>query len=360
MSLKVEIYKHTLKFNFAAGTSRGVLKEKDSWFLKLYDDKNPEIFGIGECSLIPGLSIDNVSDYEKQLNEVKQQIESLGEDKIITDYKNVLDSFIPVHFPSIRFGFEIALIDFFNGGKRMIFLNDFSKGMGQIPINGLIWMGDQLFMLKQIRQKLKEGFKCIKLKIGAIDFQSECNLLDYVREQYATKNIIVRLDANGAFNEEDVFEKLEILQEFNIHSLEQPIPVRKHRLLKKVIEKSDIPIALDEELLGIFKTEEKLSLLRNIMPHYIIIKPSLLGGIEASREWISIAESLGIGWWITSALESNIGLNAIAQFTAEYPVNIHQGLGTGQLYENNIPSPLTIQKGMLKYDPLKEWQINIF
>ena len=360
MSLKIEIHKHTLKFNFDAGTSRGVLKEKDSWFIKLYDKKNPDEFGIGECSVIPRLSIDDVPEYEKKLEEVKVKLENQKDDKIITDYKRVLDSVIPVRFPSIRFGFEMAFIDYLTGGKRMIFLNDFSKGKKSIPINGLIWMGDQLFMLKQIRQKLKEGFQCVKLKIGAIDFQSECNLLDYIREQYATKKVIIRLDANGAFNDEDVFEKLDILQEFNIHSLEQPVPVKKHRLLKKVIDKSNIPIALDEELIGIFTTEEKLSLLKNLMPHYIIIKPSLLGGIEASREWISIAESLGIGWWITSALESNIGLNAIAQFTAEYPVNFHQGLGTGQLYTNNIPSPLTIQKGMLKYDPGKEWQINDF
>lgn len=359
MSLQIEIKKHVLQFNFEAGTSRGVLKDKDSWIVKVYDKANPDVVGWGEASLIPGLSLDHGPDFAEKLQGVADELMEQPMAEVLGNYKSILSSIISNELPSIKFAFEMAILDLINGGNRVIFNNSFSNGNKKLPINGLIWMGSQLFMLKQVREKVKAGFNCIKIKVGAIDFQSECDLLEFVREQYPKKNIELRLDANGAFGPADVFDKLHILSEFKIHSIEQPIPAGSYELMAEVCRKSPIPIALDEELIGLFTHEEKINMLKEIKPDYIILKPSLLGGFEACREWISLAESMNIGWWFTSALESNIGLNAIAQFTAEFENNLPQGLGTGMLYKNNFQSPLVIHKGTLAYDKNINWQVEL-
>lgn len=210
-------------------------------------------------------------------------------------------------------------------------------------------MGDERFMLDQIDQKLKSGFSCIKIKIGAIDFDQECKILKSIRDKYSPDDIELRVDANGAFSKENVVEKLKTLSKFNIHSIEQPVKQGQLELMSELCLKTPIPIALDEELIGVFGFKNKMNLLEGIKPQYIILKPTLLGGLYETKEWISIAEELSIGWWITSALESNIGLNAVAQLTAEYNVDLPQGLGTGGLYFNNFPSPLSLEKEELFY-----------
>ena len=359
MSLHIEVKKHTLQFNFEAGTSRGKLTEKPSWIIKVSDPVNKNTIGFGEASLIEGLSIDHTPQFENRLNDIVEKLKLQDVNEIKSNYKSILSAIIPNELPSIKFGFEVAILDLINNGKKVIFNNAFVQGKKSIPINGLIWMGNQLFMLKQVREKAKSGFNCIKIKVGAIDFQAECDLLEFVREQYPDKNIELRIDANGAFNADDVFDKLKILEEFNIHSIEQPIAPGNYELLAEVSKRSPIPIALDEELIGLFSHEEKIQLLKQVKPGYVVLKPSLLGGFETCREWISLAESMNIGWWVTSALESNIGLNAIAQFTAEFDNSMPQGLGTGTLFKNNFPSPLTINKGYLTYDKNLPWEVGL-
>jgi o-succinylbenzoate synthase len=359
MSLNIEVKKHTLQFNFEAGTSRGKLTEKPSWIIKVSDPANANTIGYGEVSLIPGLSIDHTPQFENKLKDITEKIQLQDANEIKGNYKSILSAIIPNELPGVKFGFEVAILDLINYGKKIIFDNAFVQGKMSIPVNGLIWMGSQLFMLKQVREKAKSGFSCIKIKVGAIDFQAECDLLEFVREQYPDKNIELRIDANGAFAANDVFDKLKILEEFKIHSIEQPIAAGNYKLLTEVCKRSPIPIALDEELIGLFSHEEKIQLLKQVKPQYIVLKPSLLGGFEACREWISLAESMDIGWWVTSALESNIGLNAIAQFTAEFDNPMPQGLGTGTLYQNNFPSPLTISKGFLNYDKNLKWEVGL-
>lgn len=356
MHLHSEIFKYTLKFKFEAGTSRGFLSEKETWLIKLFDPENPQIFGLGESGPLKGLSLDDRPDFNQQLDQVSQKITHLDFKELNYDVLNLLEEIIPADLPSVRFGYETAFLDFINGGNRVVLENDFVYGKKDIPINGLIWMGDKIFMLKQIREKVSQGFNCIKIKIGAIDFQSECELLDFVKEQYGSNKISLRLDANGAFSIESVTEKLNILSEFNIHSLEQPIPAGNQEKMKEICATSPIPIALDEELIGVIGKEERLALLDNIKPQFIVIKPTLVGGIKSAREWIDLAQSLNIGWWITSALESNLGLNAIAQMTADYDLPIAQGLGTGQLYHNNFTSPLRIKDGALVYNQDQGWE----
>jgi o-succinylbenzoate synthase len=345
--LKASFIKHNLIFRQAAGTSRGILNEKESWFLIIKNDERPEISGIGECSLIAGLSPDPVSIYEQELVSLCQDIQA---HKNWTDLKGNI-------FPSIRFGLETALLDLETGGQRMLFDNGFSSGKTGIPINGLVWMGTQDFMKKQIIEKIEAGFNCIKIKVGAINFDEEISILSFIRKQFTSNDITVRLDANGAFTAADVLEKLNRLSAFNIHSIEQPVKPGQHDLMAQICLESPIPIALDEELIGVFGADKKNELLNVIKPQFIILKPSLIGGFEESDEWISITENKNIGWWNTSALESNIGLNAIAQWTAQKTPDLPQGLGTGQLFTNNIGSPLTIRNGNLFYDPPKTWEL---
>lgn len=324
--------KKTFQFKQPSGTSRGVLTEKHAWFIEIWNKETPSIIGTGECSIIPGLSPDFES-YEHYENKLNQVCLNINED---------LEK-----WPSIKFGVECALLDLKNGGKGIIFKNNFSRGGRKIPINGLIWMGDKAFMEAQIKEKISLGFSTIKMKIGSIDFETEFNLLKSIREKYSKEEITLRVDANGAFAPSDAYDKLEKLSSLNIHSIEQPIKAGQFSEMKKLCSQSSLKIALDEELIGINTIEEKTHLLNTIDPPFIILKPSLHGGLSGCREWIALAEERDIDWWITSALESNIGLDAICQFVGEYNNQLPQGLGTGSLYVNNIDSDLIVENGMI-------------
>ncbi|MFL5729892.1 MAG: o-succinylbenzoate synthase [Cytophagaceae bacterium] len=353
MKLKADFQKHVLNFRFDAGTSRGVLRQKDTWYLHV---SASGLTGRGECGPLKGLSIDDREDFEVKLREVCQRMEGMD----LKDMDQDLSAFFKLQeFPSILFGLETALLDLKNGGKMLLFDSDFSKGIGSIPINGLVWMGEKEFMQQQIAEKIGEGYACIKMKIGAIDFETECTILRELRKKYSPEQLSLRLDANGAFSADEALDKLEILAGFGIHSIEQPIRQGQMDSMRELCQRSPLKIALDEELIGISSYVEKKKLLETIRPPFIILKPSLLGGFKACREWIEIAGGLNIGWWITSALESNIGLNAIAQFTASFSPSIPQGLGTGKLYHNNIESPLVITKGSLRCDPLSKWDFKL-
>ncbi len=343
--------KHTLHFTFEAGTSRGVLTQRDTYFIKLWHTDNPQQVGIGECSPLRGLSIDDVPDYESRLAEICDQINKggfvLSEDTIFSQIGNA--------WPSIQFGLETAWADWQNGGKHLLYDNAFSRGETGIEINGLIWMGNEAFMRQQIDAKLETGFRCLKLKIGAIDFDAECALLASIRQHYSPNQITLRVDANGAFVPNEALAKLQRLAQYELHSIEQPIKAGQVEAMAQLCAATPLPIALDEELIGVSERKTREELLQVIRPQYIILKPSLVGGLQHSREWIELAEKQNIGWWITSALESNIGLNAIAQFTASLRNPLPQGLGTGQLYHNNIASPLEIRNGFLHSNPEKLW-----
>lgn len=345
--LKAEIKKHTLKFINPGGTSRGILRIKKSWFVILYDDSNPDIKGIGECSIIDGLSSDDYPDYEVELQKICSQIDK---NSSLTDV--VFDK-----FPSIRFGIETALLDLKNNANKILFPSEFTSAMDTLSINGLIWMGAPAFMRQQIETKVAEGYKCIKIKIGAIDFEEELSLIRELRKMYSVKDMMIRVDANGAFSPEDALMKLEELSKLDVHSIEQPIKANQIEEMCKLCKDSPIPIALDEELIGISDPLEKKQLLQDIKPQFIILKPSLLGGLAKSQEWINLADKENIKWWVTSALESNIGLNAITQWTYTLKNDVYHGLGTGSLYENNIPSPLFINEGEIGYDVRSFWDL---
>ena len=334
--------KHVLEFKQASGTSRGILKTKETWFIILEENGNK---GIGECGILRGLSIDDRPDYEAQLKTTCENINK-GFDVL---YQN------NEAFPSIQIGLEIAFKSLESQNKFEIFPSQFSKGEANIPINGLIWMGTEAFMKQQIEEKIEAGFSCIKLKIGAIDFQTELNLLKTIRKNFSQKDIELRVDANGAFLPKNALEQLKQLSEFNLHSIEQPIKQGQYEEMAQLCEKTPLPIALDEELIGVFGVTNKQEMLQTIQPQYIILKPSFVGGFKGSDQWINLAEKQKIGWWITSALESNIGLNAITQYTYTKQSKLPQGLGTGSLYTNNISSPLEIVKGEITYNTNLNW-----
>lgn len=350
MALRTAYTKHVFHFNFQARTSRGAMRERSSWFIKIWDEKSPEVYGLGECAPLPGLSIDDLPDYEDRLKEVLQGLEKLTLDNAL---RMPVELSLP-NYPSLVFGLETALFDLWNGGQRIIFQNDFLAGR-KLPINGLIWMADMDLMLQQIAIKIQDGYRCIKMKVGGLNFERECDILHYVRKKYFREDVTIRLDANGAFKAEDCLYKLKELSKFSIHSIEQPIKPGQVDLLRALSEQSPIPIALDEELIGVVELDKREQLLKESKVPYIILKPSLHGGLSSCRHWIALAEKMNVGWWITSALESNIGLNAISQFTAEYPVSIPQGLGTGQLYDDNVDSPLLVKQGMISYDKTRNW-----
>lgn len=356
MKLRFEVIPHLLKFRFEAGTSRGALTEKETWFIKAYAENQSQVFGLGEASPLKGLSEDYSADYQELLSNTLKQIGALEFPEGQTEILDFLAEYIPSHLPSVRFGLEMALLDLINGGTHKIFETDFYQGSYRMPINGLIWMGDEAFMQQQIEEKLKAGFNTIKMKVGAINFDQELELLEGIRKEYSANDITLRVDANGAFTPEDAASKLEQLASLEIHSIEQPIKAGQHEAMAELCATGILPIALDEELIGIHDYSAKESILKSIKPQYIILKPSLVGGMKSCQEWIEIAEGLNIGWWMTSMLESNVGLNAIAQFTAQYKPTLPQGLGTGQLYHNNIDSPLEIRKGELLYNAPKGWQ----
>ncbi|PVX51792.1 o-succinylbenzoate synthase [Balneicella halophila] len=343
--LKADYKYHKLEFKQPSGTSRGVLKTKDSWFISIWDESNPSVKGIGECSLIPKLSYDDNDTIEAKIKEVCENIE---------DYFYWLNGGL-TEYPALQFAVETALLDLQKGGKHLLFPSPFTEGNYGIKINGLLWMGSYDFMEEQLHSKTNSGFKCIKMKVGAINVEKERELLKKIRQNFPEHTI--RVDANGAFTPTDVMEHLDFFAELGIHSIEQPLKQGQWKEMAKLCKNTPLPIALDEELIGIFPTIEKIALLETIKPQYIILKPSLLGGFKASKEWIDLAEERNIGWWVTSALESNIGLNTIAQWTATLNTeNSYQGLGTGSLYTNNINSPLEIRGEELWYNPKKEWE----
>lgn len=344
--MKATYKKYTLKFKQASGTSRGILKTKETWFITILSDNKK---GIGECGLFRGLSIDDRADYEEKLNWVCQNIH-LGLDFLLQEL---------IAFPSIQLGLETAFKSLEGHDPFEIFPSKFSTSEDTIPINGLIWMGSEVFMKQQIAEKIEAGFSCIKMKIGAIDFQTEINLIKSIRTQFSSKDIELRVDANGAFLPSEALEKLKILSDLDLHSIEQPIKQGQLLEMASLCEKTPLPIALDEELIGVFSQNEKQKLLETINPQYIILKPSLVGGFLGSDQWINLAESKNIKWWITSALESNIGLNAIAQYTYTKKSNLPQGLGTGGLFINNFESPLQVKKGTLQYSNSEKWEFNL-
>ena len=348
--LQFSYKKHIFNFKRPAGTSRGVLRQKTSYYLLVHDTENPDITGIGECSTIKGLSPDPWERYEETLEAVCR-----GPEPPEYWLESGLDD-----FPSIRFGLETALLDRQKGGRRILFPSAFTQGNKGIPINGLIWMGDAEFMKRQIREKLEAGFRCIKLKIGAIDFEKELELLRMIRQEHNEKELELRVDANGAFGPEEAMEKLKRLSEFGIHSIEQPIRQGQWQEMAGLCEQSPVPIALDEELIGLKSLEEMQKMVQTIRPHFLVLKPSLLGGFGRSRQFIAAAEQNGAGWWVTSALEGNIGLNALAQWVFLLENPMPQGLGTGQLFTNNVPSPLYIEGDRLKFDPENRWDLSWF
>jgi o-succinylbenzoate synthase len=330
-----------------SGTSRGILTSKEIWLLKVWNEESPKIYGLGECALFRGLSAEDRPGYEDVLQSLTPSLPPLPE--LFERLRN---------FPSILFGLETALADLKNGGKRIIYSSPFSEGKSSIRINGLIWMGNKAEMQRQIHEKIEQGFSCIKLKIGAIDFDAELDLLKAIRQEFDAKTIELRVDANGAFSSVDALQKLEALAKLNIHSIEQPIKAGQWQAMAQLCANTPLPIALDEELIGVNDLLQKRLLLETIRPQYIILKPSLHGGFAGSEEWIKLANEQHIDWWATSALESNIGLNAIAQWCATQKNEMPQGLGTGQLYTNNFESPLSLTGENLFYDQQKVWKLD--
>lgn len=343
--LQHSIQKYTLEFKQPSGTSRGVLRTKDSWFIKLWDSANPTVVGIGECSIIEGLSPDPLDVLEDELAAL-----------LWTDGNLSIDSKERIKlFPAIQFAVEMALQDLMNGGQRILFPSKFTQGQSHIDINGLIWMGDRQFMLDQIKTKIDQGYRCVKMKIGAIDFETELDILKGIRNEFSKDDIELRVDANGAFRPTEALEKLKRLSQYDLHSIEQPIRQGQTEDMAALCADTPLAIALDEELIGVSQKRDREAIIQEIKPQFIILKPSLVGGLKHAQEWIGIAELSHIGWWITSALESNIGLNAIAQWTATLRSNMYQGLGTGLLYTNNIKAPLYLEGDRMFYNISQSW-----
>lgn len=336
--IRAECWRYILDFKFLAKTSREEMRHKETYFVKVYDSSNPEVYGIGECAIFRGLSAEDSEVYPDILNRV---------------CANPQDELPPIS--SIRFGFETAFRDLNNGARRAIFNSDWLNGKRGIDINGLIWMGDKHTMLTRIDEKIKAGFKVLKLKIGGINFNDELDILSSIRQKFPADCLEIRLDANGSFTSGNVMQRLEDLSVFNIHSIEQPVAAGQYDLSRHVCHNSPIDIALDEELIGCRPITEVQDLISYITPQYVIIKPSLCGGFDFADKLIDYLTRHNIGWWATSALESNIGLNAIAQWVAAKQPTIPQGLGTGELYTNNIPSPLTLKGSQLFYNPNRQW-----
>lgn len=344
--IKATYKRYILNFKQASGTSRGILKTKETWFIFL-ELNNKQ--GVGECGLFRGLSVDDTPNYEDKLKWLCQNI-SLGLEILLQEL---------FEYPSMQFGLEMAFKSLESQDKFELFPSKFTLGEGSISINGLIWMGTEEFMKQQIQEKIESGFTCLKMKIGAIDFETEVELIKSIRKQFNSKEIELRVDANGAFKPSEALEKLKILSDLGLHSIEQPIKQGQIEEMAKLCDKTPLPIALDEELIGIFHVKNKKTLLQTIKPQYIILKPSLVGGFKGTDDWINLIENQNIGWWITSALESNVGLNAIAQYTYIKNNKLPQGLGTGSLFSNNFESPLIVEKGHLNYNKHLNWNFNL-
>ena len=334
---KITITSKLLHFLQPAGTSRGVYNTRLSFYLKLTSDEQPDVVGVGECATLPDLSCDAMppNDYERKLRTFCDEYERTG----VIDYEAMRT------YPSMLFGLETAVAQFNAKGSLNFFDTPFGRGEEGIPINGLVWMGTFEEMFERLEAKLKAGFRCIKIKIGAIDFDRELQLIRHIRSTFSRNDVELRVDANGGFTPEEALSRMEALVQYDIHSIEQPIKQHQWTEMARLCAATPLPIGLDEELIGVNERQKKIELLDTIRPQYIVLKPSLHGGMAGTEEWIQLARERNIGSWITSALESNVGLNAIAQLTASiYGTNIRhaQGLGTGQLFADNIEMPLKV------------------
>ncbi len=338
--LRAEWIPYRLRFTFTAVTSRETMQAKDTYIIKVWDVENPECVGIGECNLFRGLSADDTPVYESQIDQMcRSGLEEIPQ------------------CSSLLFGAETALADLRGGGQRLLWPSAWTRGEEGIRINGLVWMGSKQLMLSRIKEKVAAGFRCIKLKIGGINIEEEIELVEALRSHFPVSELEIRLDANGSLSPENALRILELLSQYGIHSIEQPIHAGQWREMEKLCSETPIPIALDEELIGMRSDAEKQEMLDAIKPQYIILKPALCGGFGHADAWIAEAEKRGIGWWATSALESDIGLNAIAQWVALKNPEMPQGLGTGQLYSNNFPSPLNLRGERLWHDPSSIWAL---
>lgn len=343
--MKIEVKKYQLHFRRPGGTSRGVLHTKDTYIL-IADDGKQQAFG--EAALFRGLSADDRPEYDAVLTGCCN--------RLLTEGSSILSEY--TEWPSIVFGCETLLRDIRNGCNQIIFPEAFTNGGFSVPANGLIWMGTPDFMMEQIKEKLNAGFTSIKLKIG-VRFEDELQIIRFIRQQFSAAEVEIRLDANGAFSPDDALDYLEQLAAFNISYIEQPIKAGQWQEMARLVQSSPVPIALDEELIGVFLNDTKRSLIETIRPHLIVLKPALIGGFTACDEWKQLVRCIGGEWVITSSLESNIGLNAIAQYAAAAPGNYAQGLGTGMLFTNNFDSPYTFDANGLHYHPERNWNFDL-
>lgn len=339
--MRASYARYLLNFNFTARTSREVMNTKETFLLRLEDDESG-CSGVGECALFRGLSAEDAPDYEARLAEMCRAI-TAGE------YPEMAKS-----RSSLTFGYETAMADLRTGGRGLPFPSAFTNGDNVVPINGLVWMDDVATMMQNARRKIDEGFRCVKLKIGRYDFRDELRIVETLRRAYGPEQLEIRLDANGAYTEKEAIAHLRRIEPLDIHSVEQPVGAGKREMMAEVCASVRQPVALDEELIGMFDPDDGCRMLDLIRPAYLVLKPSLCGGFAGACQWIEAARERGIGWWVTSALESNVGLNALAQWVATLPVgDVCQGLGTGLLYTNNFMSALSMHGGLLHYDPAK-------
>jgi o-succinylbenzoate synthase len=346
--IRASCIKKNLFFNRPAETSRGVLTQKPSWYIILADNEEPDVEGIGECSVIPGLSRETEEDVDRKIHEICRIINDKGE----------VGSFDLAGFPSLAFGIETALTDLKTGGKRILFPSSFTEGRSFIRINGLIWMGSKDYILHQVEEKLVQGFGCLKFKIGSLHPEEDLQLIKSVRNRFPASELELRADANGAFSFDSALEIMKKLADLEVHSIEQPIKPDRWEEMALLCMKAPVPVALDEDLLGKYDPEEKGILVSRIKPQFLVLKPGLLGGFQQAMEYIELAKRKNIGWWVTSALESNIGLNAIAQWTFTFSSSMAQGLGTGKLYQQNISCPLSLEGDRLFFRPGEEWNLS--
>ncbi len=332
------LQKHELKFKVPAKTSRNTFTTRNIFLITLNDIQTGKQ-GIGEASPLSLLSLDDVPNYQLILEKKLDEFCQVGS----------LDQLSLEAYPSIRFGIETALLNMSADSEGVIFNSDFTARKKAIPVNGLVWMNDSPTMYKEAIEKIQAGFDVIKIKVGALDFDEECRLLEKIRKQFSAFKITLRVDANGAFDAEDALEKLNELKRFELHSIEQPIAAGQWDWMQKICAEGPVDIALDEELIGVNVFEQADKMIKHIKPSYLILKPNLIGGLSISDQWITFAHKHHVGWWATSALESNVGLNAIAQWVSTYQNPLHQGLGTGSLFSNNFSSRLKMEEGHMRY-----------
>lgn len=334
---KFNVKKHTLEFIKPAKTSRNVFKEREIFMVEIIDPISRKK-GIGECGPLKFLSIDDVDNYEEKLHKALEQW---------TEKISLYDLGLEA-YPSMIFGLEMALLDL-KSSHYQLFRTPFTESKITIPVNGLVWMNDADEMYQEALEKIDQGFDVIKIKVGALDFDEECRLLEKIRKLFLPSKITIRLDANGGFKTDEAHLQLKELKKFDIHSIEQPIATQLWDDMAGLIADKIIPIALDEELIYLKNDEDRLKMLKYINPNYVVLKPNLMGGLKSCDQWVQLAQTLGIDWWATSALESNIGLNAIAQWVSQYPIATAQGLGTGSLYKNNFDCFLVLEQGQMRF-----------